>query len=317
MRRGPVDVGRVLASVVALVGLVVLLPIGLIAVSQARFGSANPFAGVDRGMARRRRIVDAGPTHRRRHVIDGLIRLSLCAAWAAIAVIVVTTVLEAVHMVRHRGLPRPSVRGLGWAQRIARFIAVGLIVLIPLSTPSPSIAMSLSGRATPTLPREVTSTDQARTSVEAEVDRLVPMPDDARPVNEASMVTYVVRPGESVYSIAETLAGADAGSVMDIAESIIDANLDTTWARVSASPPPRTSRPAGCCRSPHIWSRRPSFDPPRRRRPSKRTPTPCSAATRSGTSPTSSSVIQLHGPRSGRTTPATTWVADARSTIPI
>ena len=42
------------------------------------------------------------------------------------------------------------------------------------------------------------------------------------------MVSHVVQPGESVYSIAEQLAGADAGSVMDIAESIVDANLDAT-----------------------------------------------------------------------------------------
>ena len=42
------------------------------------------------------------------------------------------------------------------------------------------------------------------------------------------MVTHVVQPGESVYSIAEQLAGANAGSVMSIAGSIVDANLDAT-----------------------------------------------------------------------------------------
>ena len=155
MKRGSIDVGRVLASIVALVAVVVALPLGLIAVSRARFGSANPLAGVDLGWfgddaasSLTRPIADDT-------VIDGLIRLSLCVAWLAIAVIVVTTVLEVVHMIRHRGLPTPSVRGLGWAQRIARFIAVGLIVLIPVSTSSPSIATSLSGRVTPTLSREV------------------------------------------------------------------------------------------------------------------------------------------------------------------
>ena len=81
--------------------------------SRARFGSANPLAGVDLGWfgdnaasSLTRPIADDT-------VIDGLIRLSLCVAWLAVAVIVVTTVLEVVHMIRHRGLPTPSVRGLG------------------------------------------------------------------------------------------------------------------------------------------------------------------------------------------------------------
>ena len=216
MRRGSVDLGRVLASIAALVALVVVIPLGLIAVSRARFGSANPLAGVDLGWfgddaasSLTRPIADDT-------VIDGLIRLSLCAAWAAIAVIVVTTVLEMVHLVRHRGLPTPSVRGLGWAQRIARFIALGLIVLIPLSTSSPSIATSLSGRATPNA--------VAESRVEA---RLAPTPNIAT-TTSTSMVTHVVQPGESVYSIAERLAAANGGSVIDIAESIVDANLDAT-----------------------------------------------------------------------------------------
>ena len=175
MKRGSIDVGRVLASIVALVAVVVVLPLGLIAVSRARFGSANPLAGVDLGWfgddaasSLTRPIADDT-------VIDGLIRLSLCVAWLAIAVIVVSTVLEVVHMIRHRGLPTPSVRGLGWAQRIARFIAVGLIVLIPVSTSSPSIATSLSGRVTPTLTHEVEPTDTPTSTV----DRVASTPDDA------------------------------------------------------------------------------------------------------------------------------------------
>ncbi len=225
MKRDSVDITRVLASIAALVALFVALG-GLIAVSRARFGSANPLAGVDLGWfgddaasSLTRPIADDT-------VIDGLIRLSLCVAWVAIAVIVVTTVLELVHMIRHRGLPTPSVRGLGWAQRIARFIAVGLIILIPLSTSSPSIATSLSARVTPTLLREAAPSALADSSTAASVDRAGSTSDDARTISGTSMVTHVVRPGESVYSIAEQLAGADTGSLIHIAESIVDANLD-------------------------------------------------------------------------------------------
>ena len=57
-----------------------------------------------------------------------------------VVVVVVTTVFEIVHLVRHRGLAMPSVRGLGWAQRIARFIAAGLLVVMPMLTSTVSVA---------------------------------------------------------------------------------------------------------------------------------------------------------------------------------
>ncbi len=228
MRREPVDVGRVLASIVALVALVVALPVGLVAVSRARFGSANPLAGVDLGWLGGDAVSTLTRPIADDTVTDALIRLSLCVAWVAIAVIVVTTTLEVAHMIRHRGLPMPSVRGIGWAQRVARFIAVGLIVLIPVSTSSPSIATSLSGRAAPTLSHELESSAGTESSDDASGDRLAPAPNDRSAIGGTSMVTHVVRPGESVYSIAERLAATSAGSVIDIAESIVDANLGAT-----------------------------------------------------------------------------------------
>jgi hypothetical protein len=45
--RERVDVARLLSSIVALGVLVVGVPFVLVAVSQARFGSPNPLAGVD------------------------------------------------------------------------------------------------------------------------------------------------------------------------------------------------------------------------------------------------------------------------------
>ncbi|HYN33746.1 MAG TPA: LysM peptidoglycan-binding domain-containing protein, partial [Ilumatobacteraceae bacterium] len=222
MKREPIDVARVLSSIVALVALVVALG-GLIAVSRARFGSANPLAGVDLGWFGDDATSTLTQPIADNTVIDGLIRLSLCVAWVAIAVIVVTTVLEVVHMIRHRGLPTPSVRGLGWAQRIARFIAVGLIVLIPLSTSSPSIATSLSGRVAATLPREAEPSAVVESSADA---RVASTP--AIATSGTSMATHVVQPGESVYSIAERLAAVNGANVIEVAEQITDANLDAT-----------------------------------------------------------------------------------------
>ena len=58
-------------------------------------------------------------------IVDVIVRVALVAIWVAVAVILVTIVAETVHMVRHGGMALPSVRGLGWSQRIARFVAAG------------------------------------------------------------------------------------------------------------------------------------------------------------------------------------------------
>jgi nucleoid-associated protein YgaU len=228
VRRDRVDVARVLASIVAIVVLVAVLPFGLIAVARARFDSGNPLAGIGRAWFGD----DAAATLARPiaddTVVDGLIRLSLCAAWVAIAVIAITTVFEVAHMIRHRGLPMPSVRGMGWAQGIARFIAVGLIVLIPVSTPTPSIATALSGRVTGTGSSITAQMPVATTLIDTRADLAEPPTNDVTTDAPAPEATHVVRPGESVYSIAEGLAGTNARPVLDIADAIVDANLGAT-----------------------------------------------------------------------------------------
>ncbi len=221
MRRDRVDIGRVLASFAALVALVVVVPVGLIAVSSARFGSANPLSGIrniggDAGETLTRPLADDT-------VIDGLVRLALCAAWVALGVIVITTVVEVAHMARHRGLPMPSVRGLSAVQHLARFIAVGLVMLIPMTTATPSIATALSARASPV------GGHASAVGIEQEVEHESSAVDER--VDEATpMTTHVVRPGESVYSIAQQLAGTNDAAVFGIAESIVEANIGTSMA---------------------------------------------------------------------------------------
>ena len=125
--RDPHRWSRFAASVAALLAMVVVVPIGLIAVSRSRFGSASPLAGADPPWEWGSNDVGdalSGPLADDT-VIDGIIRLSLCVVWVALAVIIVTTIVEVVHATRHQGLSLPDVRGLGWAQTIARFIAVG------------------------------------------------------------------------------------------------------------------------------------------------------------------------------------------------
>ena len=222
--------GRFVASVLAFAAIVVAVPLGTVAVSRSRFGSASPLAGVDppwRWFGDRSTFAEpiADDT-----VIDGLVRLSLCVVWIAVAVVVATTTVEVVHLVRHRGLSMPPVRGLGWAQRIARFIAAGLVVVLPVMSSAPSMGSMVQRAAvawepdarTPAQPADAPRRhDSAAVLVEGGPSE-AELPHRSRTVPAAS---HVVQPGDSIYSIAERLAGGDTAAVIDIADAIVEANL--------------------------------------------------------------------------------------------
>ena len=110
--RGRPGPARLVASVFAFVVMAVAVPLGAVVVSLSRFGSASPLAGVDppwRWFDDHATLAEpiADDT-----VIDGLVRVSLCVIWVAVAVVVVTTVVEVAHLVRHGGLSMPPIRGL-------------------------------------------------------------------------------------------------------------------------------------------------------------------------------------------------------------
>ncbi|HSM66343.1 MAG TPA: hypothetical protein VK860_08570, partial [Ilumatobacteraceae bacterium] len=203
MRRRPGDVARFVSSMASLVLLAVGAPLALVAVSTWRFGSAKPLSGVGPPW---RWFADDGASTLTEPladvtVTDALIRLSLCVAWVAVATIVVTTVFEVVHLLHHRGASLPDVRGLGWAQTVARSIALGMIVLLPPSTPAASVASAMSELTTG--PDDAAPTPVvAGTPAGARWSAGVTAGDEA----ERTQPIHVVRPGESVYSIAETLA---------------------------------------------------------------------------------------------------------------
>ena len=220
---------RFVGSFVTLLLLAVAAPIGLIAASRSRFGSGNPLAGADPpwkwgsgdvGDALSGPLADDT-------VIDGIIRLSLCVVWVAIAVIVVTTMIEVVHAARHHGLAFPDVRGMGWAQQVGRFVAIGLIAVLPMITSGTSLASSMGARAvaaaTTSAPLDLASptvfTSAARTTMPMSLAPTAP--------SEAHGNVHVVAQGESIYAIAVGLAGGDSDRVLEIADAIIDANLGT------------------------------------------------------------------------------------------
>ena len=218
--RDPHRWSRFAASVAALIAVVVVVPIGLIAVSRSRFGSANPLAGADPPWEWGSNDVGdalAGPLADDT-VIDGIIRLSLCVVWVALAVIIVTTIVEVVHAVRHHGLSLPDVRGVGWAQPTARFIAVGLVAVLPMMTSATSLASTLGARAAPTASFREPAV-AATPTYDGTVTSAAPAP------SQSTTSVHVVASGESIYSIAVNLAAGDSGRVLEIADAIIDANL--------------------------------------------------------------------------------------------
>ena len=225
--RDPHRWSRFAASAAALLALGVIVPIGLIAASRARFGSANPLAGADPPWTWGSHDVGdalSGPLANDT-VIDGIIRSSLCVVWIAVAIILVTTAVEIVHAVRHRGLAFPDVRGVGWAQPIARFIAVGLVAVLPMMTSATSLASSLGARAAPaTSSTEPAATIEPMTAPAPFGEAMTDTPPAPGPGGEN---VHVVAAGESIYSIALSLAGGDSERVLEIADAIIDANLGT------------------------------------------------------------------------------------------
>lgn len=127
---------RAASSFAALAALAVLGPAALMWAAQRRFGTANPLGGIrapwtwttgDVDAAARRPLEDDT-------AVDLIVRLCIVAAWCALAIVLVTTAFEVVHLVRHRGLPSARRRGTAWAQPAARFIAIGLVQLLAASS---------------------------------------------------------------------------------------------------------------------------------------------------------------------------------------
>ena len=231
------DAGRVLASLVSLVALVLVVPAGLIAASRSRFGSGRPWHGVDPpwswnaseiGRALGDRLSDDT-------VVDVIVRLSLATVWVALIVLAATTLAEIVHMRRHGGLSVPAVRGLGWAQRVGRFIAAGLVVATPVVTPLAAMATAQSstsrveGATAPPAPVISLVLDENHHHTAPSVVPQQPSSLEGAPTQAPApdRAVHVVARGESVYSIAAVLAGGDPARTEDIALAIVELNLGT------------------------------------------------------------------------------------------
>ena len=231
---------RVFGSVALLAALAGAVPWALVRVAAARFGGPAPWTGVDPPTTWDAETVRGALTTRLTEALiaDLLIRTALVVAWVAVAVVLVTVVVEVLHQVRHDGIPLPSVRGLGWGQPLARYVATGLIMVtasfgsarvaaVPVPVPE-RVAIEVSGGTIGAGP-----TGEGRSGVvargDATSDVTVPETRADRWAQQAGGATaigeYVVEPGDSVYAIAERLAGPDPAAVVGMAERILDLNL--------------------------------------------------------------------------------------------
>ncbi|MDJ0767996.1 MAG: LysM peptidoglycan-binding domain-containing protein [Ilumatobacter sp.] len=223
---------------VALLGLLAIgVPVALMFAADERFGGRAPLHGVASPAEWELDTIRSALTDRLTDetVADVVIRLSLLVAWAAVIVLVLTVIAEAVHMVRHDGLPMPDVRGLGLSQRTARVIASGLLVIVPMfATPSRAIARDT---LVPEQRPETTSvleapdrSDAVGGLAEHAVAASLPQHSERsldEPVAETTPPSdrYVVKPGDSIFGIAERVVGPDHATVAAYAERLLDANL--------------------------------------------------------------------------------------------
>jgi LysM repeat protein len=213
-RCGSRPASRFVASLVAL-ALVALAPLWLIWAARRRFGGAPPWSGVAPPWQWSAATVRDGLSEQLTDtvIVDVIVRVALGAVWVALTVVVFTIAAEVVHMTRHGGMALPSVRALGWSQPFARFVATGLLVILPTlhssraavhAVPPPASAASPAVGSAPRVPARPPIADGAAT----------------RTTNG-----YTVQAGDSVYQIAARLVGADRGRTVTVAEQILDLNL--------------------------------------------------------------------------------------------
>lgn len=236
LQRGLTAVGRFAGAVLALITLLIAVPVVLVTMTRQRFESANPLHQIPWPWQWSfGEIVEALQSPLTNDVvINLLVRTSFMVVWAGLVIIVITTVVETVHLVRHRGLTLPRIRGLGWAQPTARFIASGLVALLPLMTPSTAL---VSAQTSPMSWSPISvATEQI---VSAGPMTRVDADEHGAPREQASVAVqpalaavstrpsrlHLVQRGESIYGIAASLSLDVALSTADIADSILDANL--------------------------------------------------------------------------------------------
>lgn len=146
------------------------------------------------------------------------LRVAEVAAWMAWIVVAVSVVVEVV--ARMRGLPAPSLPGLGLPQHGAsELIAVAALLFIATPTVylavTPAPVHAAAAACVPDTPR-LGSADAAPVLAESAPVR-APVPIAVHPLQAAATIDYTVKRGDSLWRIAERLLG-EGGRYTEIVE---------------------------------------------------------------------------------------------------
>ncbi len=237
--------GASLIAIATSLGLTVAAPLLLVGAALHRLGHSSPVHGMTapwswtvRGV--RRWFSDLGGSLETSDaLIDLLFRVGLAAAWICLVVLIGTVVAEVVFQLRH-GMPSTPRRASLGVGRLARFIATGLVAVLPMGANSAFASTdSLVRPTSPTVSAASgaqSDTQGYRQSSDNEgevVGRLTGLQGDGVDGTDAASrgtewSPRLIDSGDSVWSIAERIA--DGRDVAAVAQEIVAANLGRTMA---------------------------------------------------------------------------------------
>ena len=238
--------GTSLIAIATSLGLAVAAPLMLVGAALHRLGHASPVHGMTapwswtvRGV--RRWFSDLGGSLRTSDaLIDLLFRVGLAAAWICLIVLIGTVVAEVVFQLRH-GMPSTPRRVSFGVGRLARFIATGLVAVLPVGANS-AFAASTDSLVRPALPtvsavagaqsgmqsHEQSGMDEGTLVGESTVSAADGFDGTDAASNGTEWSPRLIDSGDSVWSIAERIA--DGRDVATVAQEIVAANLGRTMA---------------------------------------------------------------------------------------
>ncbi len=220
---------RLVSALVVAATVVVGLPAFLLAVALQRFGRMSPLSGMH---APWRWSIDDLRSWGRRlatgldssaELVDLFFRAALVVGWICVAILIYTVVDEVVFQVSH-GMPSSHHRRLIGVGSLGRKLASVLVAVLPLvANTTPLLAGPPISRSAASVDRPLFDTPDAR-HLAVPTMPLTTHPTAVHPsVNGWSLIE--VHRGDSVWSIAQRVA--DGRDVATVAESIVGANLGT------------------------------------------------------------------------------------------
>lgn len=131
-------VGRIATAVMAMMVIAIGIPAALVMMGRWRFGSARPWAGLPietftdltELLEAASRVMSGQFTDQM--LVDVTVRAVLFSGWICAAILVISVAVEVMHQLRDNEPRTEAVRGLGWSQALARSIAGGLLMVLPV-----------------------------------------------------------------------------------------------------------------------------------------------------------------------------------------